>query len=260
MSKAIIGAEFSTEINETREADGAGFALVLPAKIEEATDPSRSRELDAMSVPVNQIESKRYPASSIQTIPTPHTRTKYSVAEVNQLTFPAKPTRHRLGLPPDFVKRAARYGRSVLLQDNVYRLPDGAEFIPQRPTGTLGGRHIYTLLTKEQYVERQRSSVYVRSDGRIFDYGFDHDNPIREMFDTGYTIYDLERTGSYAPDIGKASHNRGGKLIRKLTSGKYRLYSKKKDPKTGKRKNLGTFNTRKAAEKHERAVQYFKSK
>jgi len=47
-------------------------------------------------------------------------------------------------------------------------------------------------------------------------------------------------------------------VIRKLKSGKYRLYSKKKDPKTGKRKNLGTFDTRAAAEKHERAVQYFK--
>jgi hypothetical protein len=47
-------------------------------------------------------------------------------------------------------------------------------------------------------------------------------------------------------------------MIRKLTSGKYRLYSRKLDPKSGKRKNLGTFNTRAAAEKHERAVQYFK--
>jgi len=47
-------------------------------------------------------------------------------------------------------------------------------------------------------------------------------------------------------------------MIRKLKSGKYRLYSRKKDAKTGKRKNLGTFDTRAAAEKHERAVQYFK--
>ena len=47
-------------------------------------------------------------------------------------------------------------------------------------------------------------------------------------------------------------------MIRKLPSGKYRLYSVKKDPKTGKRKNLGTFSTRKAAEAHERHVQYFK--
>jgi len=47
-------------------------------------------------------------------------------------------------------------------------------------------------------------------------------------------------------------------VIRKLTSGKYRLYSRKKDPKTGKRRNLGTFNSLAAAQKHERAVQYFK--
>jgi hypothetical protein len=47
-------------------------------------------------------------------------------------------------------------------------------------------------------------------------------------------------------------------MIRKLASGKYRLYSRKKDPKTGKRRNLGTFSTRAAAEKHERAVQFFK--
>jgi hypothetical protein len=43
-----------------------------------------------------------------------------------------------------------------------------------------------------------------------------------------------------------------------VKSGKYRLYSEKKDPKTGKRKNLGTFNTREAAKKHEREVQFFK--
>ena len=47
-------------------------------------------------------------------------------------------------------------------------------------------------------------------------------------------------------------------MIRKLPSGEYRLYSRKTDPKTGKRRNLGTFTTREAAEKHERAVQFFK--
>jgi hypothetical protein len=50
----------------------------------------------------------------------------------------------------------------------------------------------------------------------------------------------------------------GGELIRKLKSGEYRLYSRKKDPKTGRRRNLGTFPTREAAQKHERAVQFFK--
>jgi hypothetical protein len=47
-------------------------------------------------------------------------------------------------------------------------------------------------------------------------------------------------------------------MIRKLSSGKYRLYSRKVNPKTGKRRNLGTFGSRAAAQKHERAVQYFK--
>jgi hypothetical protein len=47
-------------------------------------------------------------------------------------------------------------------------------------------------------------------------------------------------------------------MIRQLKSGQYRLYSRKKDPKTGRRRNLGTFTTRKAAEAQERAVQYFK--
>ena len=47
-------------------------------------------------------------------------------------------------------------------------------------------------------------------------------------------------------------------MIRKLPSGGYRLYSRKVDPKTGKRRNLGTFETRAAAEQHERAVQFFK--
>jgi len=47
-------------------------------------------------------------------------------------------------------------------------------------------------------------------------------------------------------------------MIRKLKSGEYRLSSRKKDPKTGKRRNLGTFKTREQAEQHEREVQFFK--
>jgi hypothetical protein len=50
----------------------------------------------------------------------------------------------------------------------------------------------------------------------------------------------------------------GVAMIRKLPSGQYRLYSRKQDARTGKRRNLGTFKTRQAAEKHERAVQFFK--
>jgi len=48
-------------------------------------------------------------------------------------------------------------------------------------------------------------------------------------------------------------------MIRKLKPGQYRLYSRKKNPKTGRKRNLGTFSTRKAAQARERAVQYFKS-
>jgi hypothetical protein len=48
------------------------------------------------------------------------------------------------------------------------------------------------------------------------------------------------------------------RMIRKLKSGEYRLYSRKKSPTTGRRRNLGTFSSRAAAEKHEREVQFFK--
>jgi hypothetical protein len=47
-------------------------------------------------------------------------------------------------------------------------------------------------------------------------------------------------------------------MIRKLTPGKYRLYARKSEPKTGRRRNLGTFGSRAAAKRHERAVQFFK--
>jgi hypothetical protein len=47
-------------------------------------------------------------------------------------------------------------------------------------------------------------------------------------------------------------------VIRKLSSGKYRLYSRKKNPHTGRRRNLGTFSSLEAARRHERAVQFFK--
>jgi hypothetical protein len=52
--------------------------------------------------------------------------------------------------------------------------------------------------------------------------------------------------------------SRDTSMIRKLKSGEYRLYSRKRDPKSGRRRNLGTFATREAAEAHERAVQFFK--
>lgn len=110
----------------------------------------------------------------------------------------------RFGLPENFVPRLQRFGRGVLLELNIYRLPDGQEFIPATPAGTLGQRqHLYALLTTEQYLQRKRGSVYVRSDGRIFDYSLDSIDSATDFFDTGYTIYDLERTGHYAPPLRK---------------------------------------------------------
>jgi hypothetical protein len=57
---------------------------------------------------------------------------------------------------------------------------------------------------------------------------------------------------------GHPDQREGTIVIRKLKSGEYRLYSRKQDPRTGRRRNLGTFKSRAAAEKHERAVQFFK--
>ena len=47
-------------------------------------------------------------------------------------------------------------------------------------------------------------------------------------------------------------------MIRELKTGEYRLYSRKRDPETGERRNLGTFGTLEAARRHERQVQFFK--
>ena len=58
------------------------------------------------------------------------------------------------------------------------------------------------------------------------------------------------------PDV--RPYGKEASMIRKLPSGGYRLYSSKVDPKTGKRRNLGTFKTREQAEKREREIQYFK--
>ena len=66
------------------------------------------------------------------------------------------------------------------------------------------------------------------------------------------------KTGGKTQQPWRARRARQAAMIRKLKSGGYRLYSRKINPKTGRRRNLGTFTTRAAAEKHERAVQYFK--
>jgi hypothetical protein len=66
------------------------------------------------------------------------------------------------------------------------------------------------------------------------------------------------RPASERYPIARAYCNQEHAMIRKIKSGEYRLYSRKKNPKTGKRRNLGTFKTLAAAKKHEKAVQFFK--
>jgi|GEM_PF-1208612 len=126
----------------------------------------------------------------------------------------------RFGLPDGFEPRRQRYGRSVLLELNIYRLPNGQEFIPLHPSGTLGTRrHLYALVTSEQYLAGRRGSVYIRNDGRIFDYSVDSENPSGDLFDTGHTIYDLERTGRYAPKPRRKRKRQPAKLKRAAAAG-----------------------------------------
>jgi len=119
--------------------------------------------------------------------------------------FPAKavqihkPSRSKSGLPKDFRCLPHRHVRSRLLPENVYRLPDGREFIPVVPSGAVGSlTHQYALLTMIHYQENQPGSVYIRTDGRIVDYSSADTDSAQEFFDTGFTIADLERTGCYA--------------------------------------------------------------
>ncbi len=142
-----------------------------------------------------------------------HTGT--GLEELRRSTEPESPARHpkkttrkkaqslksKSGLPGNFRPMAQRGGRR-LLPDNIYRLSDGREFVPVNPSGALGGlAHQYALLTVEQYQQGGRGSIYIRVDGRIFDYSQLGSDPLMDLFDTGFTIVDLERTGGYATQV-----------------------------------------------------------
>lgn len=190
MSKILRGGQSWTDLTEERDAD--------------AIPVWRARALDDIA---EITAAERLQDSLLAPAVEQHSdlaRTRRAIPQ-DPLTKD-KNFKQRFGLPTGFVSRRGRYGRTMLFEDNVYRLPNGHEFIPQPPKGTLGSRnHRYALLTTEQYVERQRGSVYVRTDGRIFDYACDQNVPDREMFDTGFTIHDLERTGRYAPELKSRS-------------------------------------------------------
>ena len=209
MSKSIIGDQLWAEMTEGQKVEAvfAGHATLKqmseglldgPDQLRAAcgeylTETSPSFEnLPTDSLAPEMLDAEQTASSPQSESPPPRLR---------KTRTPTDPLKQRFGLPQGFVPRLQRYGRSVLLELNVYCLPDGREFIPCRPTGTLGAsRHLYALLTNEQYLKGKRGSVYVRTDGKIFDYSVDTNIPLGEIFDTGYTIADLERTGRYAPE------------------------------------------------------------
>lgn len=207
MSKAIVGDHFWAEMAEGQKIEAVlkGQAtlkqmseglLYGSEKLRSACQNSLAHtDLSFQNLPIeyDQIESSETVAAPEKKVLRPR-----RVNKVKNLTSGAT-IKHRFGLPKGFMPRLQRNGRSVLLEQNVYRLPNGQEFIPCLPTGTLGGRHLYALLTVEQYLKGKRGSVYVRTDGRVFDYSVDNGLPLGDLFDTGYTTYDLERTGRYAP-------------------------------------------------------------
>lgn len=226
MSKAHIGDQEWAQLNEAQKiaAVFAGHAS-LKQMSEGLLDGSEQlrracREILAQTSPAleNLLVDDKLPETSQES--TNYLSSGFS-QHINDKTEAHPATfKNRFGLPEGFVPRLHRYGRSVLLELNVYRLPDGREFIVSRPTGTLGAsRHRYALLTSEQYLQGRRGSVYVRTDGRIFDYSVDSSIPLGDIFDTGYTISDLERTGRYAPELRPQKKKRPQAKVKRATAG-----------------------------------------
>jgi len=223
MSKAIIGDQLWAEMTEGQKTEAVftGHAT-LKQMSEGLLDGSYQlrnacREFLADTGPSFE---------NLPVDPEPHSSTDESTSASLDTSFPQRRIKartrastqilkQRFGLPEGFVPRLQRYGRSVLLELNIYRLPNGQEFIPCHPSGTLGTRrHLYALLTSEQYREGKRGSVYIRTDGRILDYSVDEANPSGDLFDTGYTIYDLERTGRYAPELRRRKKKKKSKQLK----------------------------------------------
>jgi hypothetical protein len=225
MSKARIGDDVPAEMTEGHEVEtvfddnvNARASEAQPDGLENLRNAYQefwSETHPSISTPVSADPEVENPAISIEPEAKQPTKSsgvhkhrrglsRRAVSKVRRITKKKardsdRLLRRRFGLPENFVPRIQRFGRSVLLELNFYRLPNGQEFLPCLPTGPLGSRHLYALLTIEQYLQASRGSVYVRNDGRIFDYSVVSAISLGDMFDTGYTIYDLERTGQYAP-------------------------------------------------------------
>jgi len=205
MSKAIVGDHLWAEMTEDQKIDavitGRATLKQMSEGLLDGSEQLRRACQDSLAHLAPSFENlavaiQSDAAADLSEIAVPTPRPPRTSRRKNLKKY----AKQRFGLPENFVPRLQRFGRAVLLELNIYQLPNGEEFIPTHPLGTLGQRqHLYALLTTEQYMKSKRGSVYVRSDGRIFDYSVDSINPTSDFFDTGYTIYDLERTGRYAP-------------------------------------------------------------
>lgn len=226
MSKSFTGEHVLAAMIEGQTADPA---LDIKTTYEENSESERSELLKLANSLVNQRPTRKDPATiepdrnSAPTVARKRRKKNRSRSRGSTRPGPrasATALKPRFGLPEGFVPRLQRYGRSVLLEQNIYRLPDGNEYLPTHPLGTLGSRqHLYALLTVEQYQAQKRGSVYIRTDGRIFDYSVDCKIPEGDLFDTGYTIYDLERTGRYAPSLKQKRGRREAVKYRRATAG-----------------------------------------
>jgi hypothetical protein len=218
MSKSIIGDELWAEMTEGQKVEAVftGHATLkqMSEGLLDGSEKLRNacREFLAETGPSfeNLAVDPEQPGNADEiTSVTPAVVFQNRGAAKAKLRQAAQTFKQRFGLPEGFVPRLQRYGRGVLLELNIYQLPNGQEFIPAYPSGTLGTRsHLYALLTSEQYLNRKRGSVYVRTDGRIFDYSVDSTSASGDLFDTGYTMYDLERTGRYAPELRRGKKRR----------------------------------------------------
>lgn len=220
MSKSFTGEHVLAEMTEGQKAEPA---LDIKAR-EDNSEIERSELLKLANSLVDERPARPNPPdlNSTPTVAKQHRQKNRRVRRSSQsrARVSAAAIKQRFGLPEGFVPRLQRYGRSVLLEQNIYRLPNGNEYLPTHPLGTLGSRqHLYALLTVDQYLARKRGSVYVRTDGRIFDYSVDCGIPNGDLFDTGFTIYDLERTGRYAPSLKQKRRRREAVKYRRATAG-----------------------------------------
>ena len=223
MSKSLIGDEVLAPMTEGQTVNSAPESSTRSEEINDLLHEISEQLASSNPLVSERSTDQQNRFQSEPDGPSPVRETKRVVrprARRTKKRAPAPVVKQRFGLPEGFVPRLQRFERGILLELNIYTLPDGREFLPCRPSGTLGAqRHLYALLSIEQYLKKKRGSVYVRNDGRIFDYSVDSGIAAGDIFDTGYTIYDLERTGRYAPSLDQKKKRREPVKYRRASAG-----------------------------------------